>query len=361
MTAMYSCDWFEIFCGMACNSPCHSFVSNQLLRHPLGDVSLTLRPYGTRVYAKVWCVSVRGSQPDEWVEFGTLCCEPLSKKSAGGIMADYNCHFKLANYWCYCPATSSDLLKHVSGLLCIKPIRASRMDFCCDFQYAQNGLYAADLMRGIVNRKYVKVHQPKWAMHGIDTDAKLWINSLSFGSKQSAVFTRFYNKSLELKESGKVYIAEAWQHVGFKEGVDIYRVEFSLHDCGIKSVDKATGAIIEVDWEQCLNLAYIANMWLYYAAYYFDIRQHDNPRKYRCTPLELFPPSAGDLAVWQNPRHAVSTRTSRLVANYLREHAPELLDNSADIQGLLGSMYRLLFDQRLLNIYTYERNNTRED
>lgn len=358
---MFSCDWYEVFCAMANESPCHSVHCNVTLTHPLGDVFLTLRPYGTRVYARVWSVSVKVSGAADNVEFATICCEPLSKKSSGGIMADYNCHLKLANYWCYCPALATQLLKHVSGLLCIKPIRASRMDFCMDFQFAQNGLFAADLMRGIVDRKFVKVHQPKWAMHGVDTDRKLWINSLSFGSKQSSVFTRFYNKSLELKESGKVYISECWQDIGFKVGVDVYRIEFSLHDCGLRSVDKATGAIIEVDFNRALEQSYIRELWLYYAKYYFDIRKHDNERKYRCTPLALFSCSSGDLSVWQNPRHAVSTRTTRLVSNYLRAHAAELNDNPATIQPLMDSMYRLLFDQRLLNLYTNETRTFDED
>ena len=351
MTAMYSCDWYELFCRYA---PANGLEGSDMWEGRsifcntlYGSLSCTARAYGTRVYALVYdCCYKTG---DDETPLCSITLRPLSRKSLGGIMDDDMCHVKLSNYWCYC----SDAMRRLESALaqlCIKPLRLSRCDICCDLQWFACGISAPDLMRGLIDRRFVKVHQPRWNLHGIDSDVRLYVNSMSFGSKASSVFTRFYNKSLELKESGKVYIAERWLQVGFKANTDVYRVEFSMHDCGLNSVDKSTGCILSVDWTQALDPVYICDQFLYYAAYYFDIRKKDSKRKYRCTPLRLFSKPDSIYGAWSNPRYRHSGRTEKVVLHWLQQH----MNNITTVEqrkALYSAIYELLNSKNSIRYY----------
>ena len=351
MKSICNVDWLELYCSQY--NP--KLVENKAFSATSGcdTFDAALRPYGTRVYRNVWKVSYNGH------EFMEICCCPLSAKTDGGILKDTDCHVKLCNYWLYTDVWYQ-LLTHALGAYCIKPIKPARLDICCDFQYLRNGLSGAALMAGIVKRNYVKVHQPKWSMHGIDSDKKLWINSLSFGSKKSAVFTRFYNKSFELLSSGKTYIADMWLNVGFKEGESVYRVELSIAGTGLESIDKATGCILSIDWESLSSRQYIEEQFLYYSKYYFDIRRRDNARKDRCSPLDLFDHTDLDYKAWQNPRNGLSGRTTRLVINYLTANMQRFAADPDSYNALMKILYTEVMDTQLIPLF-YETDKRNAD
>lgn len=342
MKSVCNVDWVELYCNQ--DNPALSRDFSFEVSDGLYTFRLFLREYGTRVYSHVWNVTINGQ------DFATICCCPLSAKGTGGILDDHACHVKVANYWLYTDKWF-DMLSHALGLLVINPRHAARIDICCDWQYLRCGLSGGALMSGIVQRKFVKVHQPQWAVHGIDTDKHLHVNSIGFGSKQSSVYTRFYNKSFELATSGKTYIAEMWQNVGFTEGVPVYRVEFAMQDLGLRSVDKSTGCCLEIDWKRLGDREYIEEQFLYYAAYYFDVRKADNARKYRCTPISLFAHSEMSYKAWQNPRNVKSSRTSRMVINYLRDNAASLGLSPDATNALMQVLYTEMFNANITKLY----------
>lgn len=346
MTCHVSCDWLELFCSAAESCPLFIPFSTEHIEVDAPSITFRgiefhgqLRPYGTRVYKYVW----------EYVDknglvFLTICLDPLSKRSEGGLMYDDMCHVKLGNYWLYTDLWF-DALNHALRVLRIKPLRASRVDICCDVQYFACGISAGALMAGLVQDKYCKVHQPKWTLHAIDSQKGRYYNTLCFGSKQSAVYTRMYNKTLELQTSGKMYIVDSWEkNCAFDLTKPVYRVEFEIHD--VKSVDKETGCVMEIDWEQLRHREYIEQQFLYYAGYFFDIRKRDNPRKDRCTPLLLFNASECQYKAWQNPRAEVSSRTARVVEHWLRDNATSLAVTADDVNALLKCLYSVILKNK---------------
>jgi hypothetical protein len=232
--------------------------------------------------------------------------------SQGGIMKDNMCHVKLANYWLYTDVWY-DILIHALRLFDINPIKPSRIDLACDWQNAQCGVYAADLMTGLMHRKYLKVHQPSWRVNGTDA-AKLSWHSMAFGSKGSAVFTRFYNKTLELQTTGKDYIREGWKLAGLNLQRDVYRVEFQLEDTGLQFSDEVSGEVYDIEWQRMADRSYISTIFCHYAQHYFDIRKAGTAAKRTdCKPLAMFPTDGIGFIPVQRPRALTTTRTDRIV------------------------------------------------
>ena len=308
MKCFYTTDWLEVYCMWPITERDHlmgNIVSSET--YMIGkDFMFKKRDYGTRVYSCIADVTYKGQ------EFMTITYQPLSK-----IINESACHVKVTNYWLYTDKWL-DILKLAFGEFRIKPIQVSRVDISCDWQYSRSGVSASVLMSKLVKGDYRKIHQPRWTLHAIDTEKELWYNGMSFGSKKSSCFTRFYNKSLELKEvKDKIYIRECWEQADLDLDKDVYRVEFQLKADGRKSIDKSTGAIIDISVDELIDRQRVQELFLYYAAYYFDIRRNDNERKDRSTQVDIFAQSDMDYKAWQNPRNVISTRTDKMVLNYI--------------------------------------------
>ena len=135
---------------------------------------------------------------------------------------------------------------------------------------------------------------------------------------------------------------EAWRdNSNLDLSKDVYRLEFEMHDCGLKSVDKSTGAVIEIDWREVADRGRIAQLFVYYSAYYWDIRKSDNARKDRCTRLSMFTAPDGLYKAWSNPRYKISTRTAKIVYNWLQQHATEICLTKSDVASLALAVYAL--------------------
>lgn len=311
MRYLVNVDWVEVYCRF----------DSLLFKEQYGsifceqgreDFTLIPREYGTRVYANVALIKYRG------MDFATLCYNPLSSLADGGIMHPAMCHIKLDNYWCY-REDWLEVLKHAFRYFRINPIRLSRVDICCDVQHFACGLYAADLCQGLIKRRYYKVHQPNWSAHGKDSARIVW-NSLAFGSTSSPVFTRFYNKSLELvQKKDKQYIRECWGLVGFREDRDIWRVEFSLSDTGREVIDTETGEQFDITLEQIADRPTLEGLFLRYASHYWDIRKNTGEKRYKCPQMQMFPPTPQLFRPVQRPHLGTMGRTDKLVLKALFE------------------------------------------
>lgn len=305
MRYLVNVDWVEVYCRF------DSLLFKEQYGTIFGeqgnnDFALIPREYGTRVYANVALIKYRG------MDFATICYNPLSSMSNGGIMHPAMCHIKLDNYWCY-REDWLQVLKHAFRCFRINPVRISRVDICCDVQHFACGLYAADLCQGLIKRRYYKVHQPNWSAHGKDSARIVW-NSLAFGSTASPVFTRFYNKTLELcQKKDKQYIRECWRLVGFDDRRDIWRVEFSLSDTGREVIDTETGEQFDITLEQIADRPTLEGIFLRYASHYWDIRKNTGDKRYKCPQLQMFPPTPQLFRPVQRPHLGTCSRTDKLV------------------------------------------------
>lgn len=194
------------------------------------------REYGTRVYREMFVLEGQDGEP--WLEVRR---NPASQ-GLQGIHDAEECHLRLKNRSCYFD-NAAILLSTFLQQHGYTDIRISRIDICLDFERFDKGDEPQAFVRRYIKHKYAKINQGNICGHGADTWSGQEWNSLSWGSKSSAVTTKMYNKTMELYDPkmdrfAKPYIREAWFRCGFiddiqhvtRDGqrVNIWRVEFSL-------------------------------------------------------------------------------------------------------------------------------------
>lgn len=322
-------DWVEFYCKFDPFSiESGAYVSPMIAIAPRHDYSAVLRPYGTRVYKYICDVSYHGRP------LMIICYEPLSKISEGGIMDDRMCHVKLDNEWCYNDGWADVFITALRSFR-IKPIRPARLDIAADLQHFECGMPASVLASGLMTRRYYKVHQSNWRANGNDAAELSW-NSLGFGSKSSPVFTRFYNKSLELRQGkDKQYIRECWESAGLDTSHDVWRVEFALTDTGKQVIDSETGECFDIAISDIDTHDKVTALFCYYAQHYWDIRKVEgDKRRYDCKRLSMFPSTPNQFLPVQRPHYSSCTRTDRLVLNRLAE--------SLYVEDDMGARYAII-------------------
>lgn len=194
------------------------------------------REYGTRVYREMF--TLEGTDGQLLLEVRR---NPASQ-GLNGIHDPNESHIRLCNRTCYFNDAAAFFYNFLisNGY---SDIRISRIDLCLDFVMFDKGDDPQAFVRRYFRGKYAKINQGNIAGHGKETWSGRDWNSIAWGSKQSAVSTKMYNKTMELYNPkddsfGKPYIREAWLRCGFiddmqrvtKDGVlvNVWRVEFSL-------------------------------------------------------------------------------------------------------------------------------------
>lgn len=219
---------------------------------------------------------------------------PYSLKENGGIFKIGDCHLRLSNRACYSTSPIDDL-RHfiIAHNYTYKSI--SRIDLCLDFNVFDRGDKPEKVLNDYMEGKISKINQCNIGAHGKDRwDGRVW-NSLKWGSPNSMVSTKLYNKSLELKETkDKFYIRDQWKAAGLRDDIPIWRVEFSISSDLKGFVKLDTGELINnllTDYdtrEKCLFRFHAL------AARYFHfkyVEYQDNGklrRKDRCKDKILF-------------------------------------------------------------------------
>lgn len=196
------------------------------------------REYGTPMYEQMFTLIDHFAEP-----FVEIRRKPKSVDTAKGIFSPYACHVRLVNRACYANNAAqlmSDFLEQNGFAF----QRISRIDICLDFERFDYGDKPQDFLRRFMAGRYAKINQANINAHGLDQwDGRQW-NSIRWGSPNSMVTTRFYNKTMELKQvHDKPYIRQAWQLCNLvddwstlekkrKDGTvykpEIWRVEFAV-------------------------------------------------------------------------------------------------------------------------------------
>lgn len=202
------------------------------------------RGYGTPVYHEMFTLYDHYNQP--LIEIRRNPKSAVGRQ-VNGVLDPNSCHVRLSNRTCYFN-NPVQLLQQFLEQYGFHLQRISRLDICLDFTKFDYGDDPADFMDRYFRSRYSKINQANIRAHGRDMwDGRLW-NSVSWGSPKSMISTKFYNKTMELREkSDKPYIRQAWcaahlvddadmlvKYVKKDDGTvdtvkpDIWRVEFSI-------------------------------------------------------------------------------------------------------------------------------------
>ncbi len=307
----YFIDWLEIYCLERKNIDIKG-------RLELRGYRVEIMPYTTRIYGQVLQVYKGNSEP-----YFTICRKPLSVRQNGsnGILKAGSCHIKLHNHLCYMDNVGAVAMQCCKDAgVTIQSI--SRIDVCADFQYFYNGMHPSTLIKGFASEKYLKIGQPRFTLHGTTEKGYNYYNSVLFGSKSSSVYTRFYEKSLEMREvAQKDWIVDCWRSLGFDlNNKQVWRVEFAVHGPGRKTLDRKTGEVQEITVQDLCSRDRIKFLFISLAKRYFVFTKADTAtRKYNQERLVLFDlnPAVEKYSPLPAARKTVTTRTTKQVYEYL--------------------------------------------
>lgn len=291
------------------------------------------REYGTRVYKEMF--TLLSNTGETLLEIRR---NPASK-GLNGIHEINECHIRLTNRSCYFD-NAAELLERFLRIHGYDNVRISRVDVCMDFVKFDKGDDPQAFVRRYFRHKYAKINQGNIAGHGEDTWSGQEWNSISWGSKSSAIGTKMYNKTMELYDVKtasfkKPYIRQAWCIAGLiddwqtvtKDGerVDVWRVEFSIKSAvknwvpieidGIAKNYQSLRNTIDVYMGRDRLLVMFASL----ANHYFHFKKYkQGQRKDRCKDKILFDFSGMQTTYKVGRNNYVAGSGQTLVENYNR-------------------------------------------
>ena len=208
--------------------------------------------FGPRVFYRF--VRVRMPNPEGGIDdFAEIQANPYSSilPSYAIIVRFVNRSLYLPNFW----QLAYDLC--VENNFAVSNI--SRIDICADFnEFAQINPKA--LIEGFAAKRLRHVGRGVGALyfnHGLGAehdefghpskDYGVNYTGLSFGTHSSASRVYLYNKTFELLTQGdKPWIRDTWRAAGL-DVRNVWRLEVSIKQDGLKFKDKASGDIIQID------------------------------------------------------------------------------------------------------------------
>ena len=192
-----------------------------------------VRAYGTPMYEEMF-VLYNGKEPLMEVRRS-----PYSKKSMGGIFDDHSVHLRLPNLQCY-KLHPVEFVQAFIKRHRYQYVSTTRLDFCLDFNTFDYNRAVMPFIRKYMAGRYFKMNQSRIAAHGADCWPLREFWSLKWGSENSALTTKLYDKTAELLTGGhdKPYIWDAWKDAGIDTTLPVYRVEFSIKGAELKRMRK---------------------------------------------------------------------------------------------------------------------------
>lgn len=326
-------DWLEIYCLESFRDYPHDA---DYFRSRGYDVKE--RDYGTRVYDEMFVVCDRWGDP--MIEIRR---KPVSLKAEENAVLDpMACHLRLVNRYCYNDAAAS-LMAEFCEIHGFTVVNLSRVDICLDFERFDFDDEPAKFIRRYLKHKYAKINQANIRLHGRDWWSGITINSLSWGSPNSVVSTKLYDKTLEIRQHQKPgnpykpWIPQAWCATGLlttadtltktKEdgttyGPQIWRLEFSIrsgkrgwltYENNSETRKRHKYLSIRNTLSVYSDRLAILNVFASLQPHYFRfVKYEEGKRKYDCEEKKLFDWSKDQTEVYEIERPLVDHQVDPL-------------------------------------------------
>lgn len=221
-------DWLEVFCNE--NEPKSAAYFKNL------GWQVQEREYGTPLYKEMFTLLSNNGKP-----FLEVRRNPYSLKENGGIFERGSCHIRLSNRTLYTHNPIQQLQDFlIKYQYTYKGI--TRLDIACDMVTFDNQMRPAELISKYMRGEVLKVNNSRLSAHGNESQGnKIW-NSLKWGSENSPISTKLYDKTKELKEkSDKLYIKDAWLHDGLCE---LQKVNYTYYNKKTKQKEQRSKMLV---------------------------------------------------------------------------------------------------------------------
>lgn len=152
-----------------------------------------------------------------------------------------SCQAKVANPALY-SSSWPDLLRIALQSIGWQVIRIARVDVCADFQFFAGGRLPLRFLQDYLSAprdsrpSYIRKSSNRFRCAGVKGFDKLLWETISWGTRDSAVQVNLYNKTAELMaKHDKVYIRDKWAAYGLPSSLEppvkqyVWRVEFSIN------------------------------------------------------------------------------------------------------------------------------------
>lgn len=306
------------------------------------------REYGTPQYQEVFTIYSSSNFPIYEVRRA-----PYSVKTKGGIFDPRACHIRLSNRQCY-QARAVHIFREFLLIHGYEFKSFSRVDICADFNTFDNGKNPQQFLDQFMCGMYFKSLQSKMSTHGIeylykdgerqleigkaaelsahgsDNDRGRHYNSIKWGSPTSAISTKMYNKTLEMKQAkAKKYIQFLWDKAGLENSDlnPVWRVEFSLKSEIKQFVRLDDGELLHMGFQTIGNYNNLYGLFSLLAQRYFHFKRRTRTRngtpqrKTRCPdffPFDNY--STQDYVPLRLDEIQDPTRTDRMLVKRLIEY-----------------------------------------
>lgn len=205
----FNCDWLQL----------HLYLSADIEDYK-NDRFLIKRTGQSKVFKDIFIISNLAGYPvATWATNANDC---IMEKGHGVLKFD--------NKQLY---INADLKKYVTNFLehfKFKFIGITRLDICFDFHEFENFRAPENFIKDFLFNRILKKQNTKFLAGGTH-DKESYCESISFGSKQSNVYYKLYNKSREmLAKVHKPHIINSWNKTLLDhENKDVWRLEFTLN------------------------------------------------------------------------------------------------------------------------------------
>ena len=341
-------DWLEVYALEPISEPHDAdFYRGQ-------QFAVMQREYGTRIYNEMF--TIIGADDYPFVE--------VRRNPKNNSVLPINAtHLRFVNRRCYewnAGTIMLEFLKRYNYTF----VSVSRVDICLDFEKFDSGDDPQKFVKRYVGHKYAKINQSQASAHFDDCWERRDFNSFSWGSKNSDINTKLYNKTMELYDEKvgafkKPYILQAWFESqliddpirGIKRNADgreyrpqIWRLEFSIksnvkgwftyHIAGDSKMIRSVRNTLETYANRPLLLPIFDLLQQHY--FHFKKFEHGKP-KYQCKDKILFDFSTGEafyrvehLASQKKP-DAIILRLMKYLQEYLTLHPDPNLQKAGSI------------------------------
>lgn len=340
-----SCDWFAVSCIASLSDL--KRLSSPALTLAVGSLMISVcEPKESHPYYERSALLRAGSYDICHIFWN--CKRPEHRES---------CLLKVANCRLYY-AGWADEVRAILKVLQWRFHHIARIDVCCDFNYFANGRLPLSFVQDYLSRpkqsrpSFIRRGSNKFRAFGEKSTAKLLYETLSWGTRDSAVQVNLYNKSIELQHTDKPWIREKWEAVGLLDGKQpngkqayVWRVEFSINPAAVgwKSTADIDRVVREMSLEDVatqgqLTTTFAALLPRYFQFYFLtanDVRERRRVRD--LTPVVLFSDTDKASFVPASVRYfRKSTRTDRALFRKLQQYREELqLDEKQKVAWLM--------------------------